>query len=71
LRSCIRKKNKTVWFYSKHKSLEGRNCTAQHRQDPMTLHVAFRPLVLNLISITELGSLYEPNFRKWEAEVEA
>lgn len=36
----------------------------------MTLHVVSRPLVLNQNSITELKIFYEPNFRKWEAEVE-
>lgn len=36
----------------------------------MTLHVISRPLVLNQNSITALRSFYEPNFRKWEAEVE-
>lgn len=36
----------------------------------MTLHIISRPLVLNQNSITALRSFYEPNFRKWESEVE-
>lgn len=43
---------------------------AQCRHDPVTLHVASRPLILNQNSITELRSFYEPNVRKREAEVE-